>query len=116
MFGYLNLRLNFNSISDVLLKKLVQFERNGFDPSNGFIFGFSVGAQLAINAGRDFGGKLDAIDGKILYIFLYLTYHTYSYDNKLKFVFFFHYFLKLAIQLVQDFILTHCFRYADRPN
>lgn len=66
--GYLDLILNFDRISDVLLKKLNQFERDGFDPSNGFVFGFSMGAQLAINTGRRFHGKLDAIDGKLYFI------------------------------------------------
>lgn len=65
VIGYLNLKKNFDSISAVLLKKLNQFDGDGFDPTNGFAFGFSFGAQLVINAGRDFGGKLSAVDGKI---------------------------------------------------
>lgn len=67
LIGFFNLVSKFDSISDVLLKKLHQFVRDGFDPANGFVFGFSVGAQLAINAGRDFRGKLNAIDGKKLF-------------------------------------------------
>lgn len=58
--------LHFFRSSDMLLKKFNQCEADGFEPSNGFVFDFSVGAQLAINAGRDFGAKLDAIDGSVL--------------------------------------------------
>lgn len=73
LLGYINLLDDFYNISAVLLKKLNQLERNGFDPSNGFIFGFSLGSQLAVNAGRDFGGKLAAIDGKIYFCHLHRT-------------------------------------------
>lgn len=57
--------LQFFSIFKVLLKKLNQFEGDGFEPSNGFVFGFSFDAQLVINAGRDFGGKLNTNDGNV---------------------------------------------------
>ena len=61
--GYIKLFSNFYSISNVLLEKLKQFESNGFKPDLGYMMGHSFGAQLVINAGRDFGGKLDGIDG-----------------------------------------------------
>lgn len=66
--GYYNLVGNFDNISNVLLEKLNQFERYGFDPVNGFAFGFSFGGQLVINAGRDFGGKLSAVDGNKYFV------------------------------------------------
>lgn len=77
--GYFNVVAKFDSISNVLLKKLNQFEKNGFDPSNGFAFGFSLGGQLVINAGRDFGGKLSAVDGKIYFV-SYLALKTLTND------------------------------------
>lgn len=61
--GYVNLTSHFDGISHVLLKKLKQFERQYFSPDNGFMFGMSFGSQVAIDAGRNFGGKLAAIDG-----------------------------------------------------
>lgn len=77
LLGYVNLLDDFYNISAVLLKKLNQFETNGFDPANGFIFGFSFGSQLAVNAGRDFGGKLGAIDGKIYFLHYWIELRKY---------------------------------------
>lgn len=64
----------------MLLKKLNHFEGDGFEPSSGFVFGFSFGAQLAINAGRDFGGQLNAIDG-IVFISRVHKYGKKMYFN-----------------------------------
>lgn len=77
LVGYINLFNNFFSISNVLLKKLNQFESNGFDPANGFLFGFSFGSQMAYNAGRGFGGRLAAIDGKKKLFSYILTSHDH---------------------------------------
>ena len=61
--GYQKLRANFDPISNVLLAKLQQFARDGFQPNLGHLMGHSFGSQLIINAGRDFGGQLGGIDG-----------------------------------------------------
>ncbi|XP_058454945.1 lipase member H-like [Malaya genurostris] len=54
---------NFNNLANDLVGLLKRLETVGFDPADGFIFGFSFGAQLAFEAGRRFGfGKLARID------------------------------------------------------
>lgn len=47
-FDYFGLVPKFGEISRVLLKKLHQMEREGLNPDNWFLFGFSFGAQLVI--------------------------------------------------------------------
>ena len=66
--AYLQLNQEFDYISNVLLEKLKQFESSGFDPNLGYMMGLSYGAQLMINAGRDFEGKLFGIDGLLKYL------------------------------------------------
>lgn len=61
--GYLSLRSRFDQISDVLLGTLNAFKQSGFAPKRGHMFSMSFGSQLAINAGRDFGGQIGSIDG-----------------------------------------------------
>lgn len=63
MIYYLKLISQFDGISNVLTEKLKQFEQQGFDPNQGYMFGMSFGSQLVIDAGRNFDGKLDGIDG-----------------------------------------------------
>lgn len=62
--GYIKLKGNFDQISDVLVQKLQQFVDQNFDPSQGYLWSMSFGSQLAINAGRDFGGQMGNLDGR----------------------------------------------------
>lgn len=62
--NYFALVTDFYSICDVLINKLHQFVQEEFNPEKIFMFGFSFGAQLALEAGRRFGKKLiGRIDG-----------------------------------------------------
>lgn len=63
-FNYFGLVSDFYNIDDILINKLHQFVQEEFNPENIFIFGFSFGAQLALEAGRRFGKKvIGRIDG-----------------------------------------------------
>ncbi|XP_038106977.1 uncharacterized protein LOC6049112 [Culex quinquefasciatus] len=57
---------NFNRIVDSLVWRLRELEQSGFDPAEGLVFGFSFGAQTAMDAGRRFGfrklGRIDVCD------------------------------------------------------
>lgn len=57
---------HFGVIASALLDVLIGLEEVGFDTTNnGFIFGFSYGARLAVQAAGAFGyQKIDRIDGK----------------------------------------------------
>lgn len=48
----------FVPITEVLTNKLNQFNEQGFDPSEYYLYGVSVGGHIAMQAGRDFGPKL----------------------------------------------------------
>uniref|UniRef100_A0A336MRC7 CSON003936 protein n=1 Tax=Culicoides sonorensis TaxID=179676 RepID=A0A336MRC7_CULSO len=53
----------FKSISDVLANQIKRLELLGYDPTNIFMFGFSYGAHLAMEAGFKFGPrKISRID------------------------------------------------------
>lgn len=54
---YMSLFGMFDSLSEVLAGKLRQLERQGFAPERGFIFGFSYGGRLALEASHRFGPK-----------------------------------------------------------
>lgn len=56
--NYFQLVRNFDGIAEVLTNKLRQFKTQNFHPDNFLVFGFSFGAQLALEAGRRFGTKL----------------------------------------------------------
>lgn len=63
---YFVLVSKFEELSRVLVEKLHQLEAQGFNPDNLFMYGFSFGAQLAINAGNIYGeNRIAEIDGKI---------------------------------------------------
>lgn len=54
----------FNQLSQTLVEKLLRLEAQGFNPDNLFMYGFSFGAQLVINAGNIYGEqKIAEIDG-----------------------------------------------------
>lgn len=62
---YFFLVRKFIPLSEVLVDKLRQLETQGFDPDNLFMYGFSFGAQLVINAGNLYGAnRVAEIDGK----------------------------------------------------
>lgn len=61
---YFLLVRKFAALSQVLVEKLRQLETEGFDPDNLYMYGFSFGAQLAINAGKLYGHqRIAEIDG-----------------------------------------------------
>lgn len=65
---YFLLVRKFDIISSVLLKKLAQLNAQGFDEKEMFLYGFSFGAQLVINAGILFGeNRIAEIDGEKLF-------------------------------------------------
>ena len=56
---------HFTYISNVILNKLKQLEAEGFDPENMYMFGYSFGARLVIDAAAEFGyQRIKQIDGK----------------------------------------------------
>lgn len=62
---YFILVSKFEMISLVLVNKLRQLEAQGFNPNKLFMYGFSFGAQLVINAANIYGDqKIAEIDGK----------------------------------------------------
>lgn len=62
--NYYSLVRDFNGIATVLTKKLKDFQELSFVPNNIYMFGFSFGAQLALESGRRVGKMLiKQIDG-----------------------------------------------------
>ncbi|XP_039440031.1 pancreatic lipase-related protein 2-like [Culex pipiens pallens] len=57
---------HFDKLANVLAAHLRRMESIGFDPAKGHIFGFSMGAQLALEGSRRFGlqkiNRIDACD------------------------------------------------------
>lgn len=47
----------FDEITAILTQKLSNLEDNGFDPNNGFLFGFSFGAHVVLEGAYHFGEK-----------------------------------------------------------
>lgn len=63
--AYMQLYGNFDSIAEVLAGKLRQMERLGFSPDQAFLFGFSYGGRLAVEAAQRFGPKrINQIDSE----------------------------------------------------
>lgn len=68
--NYFGLVDKFDGICNVLVEKLRQFVAIGFTIDDIFIFGFSFGGQLVLDAGRRFGAKvLPRIDGEYIQLF-----------------------------------------------
>lgn len=62
--NYFELVYYFPNISAVLLKKLKQLSNSGVNDDNLFMYGFSYGARLVIDAGVNFGiNRIKQIDG-----------------------------------------------------
>lgn len=67
VLDYFELLSKFDSIGDILIRKLLSLEKEGFAPDNFYIFGFSFGAHLALYSGITFGdGRIGQIDSKTL--------------------------------------------------
>lgn len=65
--SYVRLVRLFDQIAQILTVQLHLLDYMGFDMSNGYLFGFSYGGQLATEAGRRIGYKrLKEIDSNIL--------------------------------------------------
>lgn len=55
----------FDGLAQVLTNKLKEFKLFGIHPKRMFLFGFSFGGQLSLEAGRRFGPRrIQRIDGK----------------------------------------------------
>lgn len=67
--SYVRLVRVFDPIAQILTLQLHLLQYMGFDMSNGYLFGFSYGGQLATEAGRRLGYKrLKEIDSESFYI------------------------------------------------
>lgn len=63
--SYVRLVRLFDPIAQILTLQLLLLEYMGFSMSNGYLFGFSYGGQLATEAGRRFGyRRLKEIDSE----------------------------------------------------
>lgn len=63
--NYFLLADHHRHFSSVLTNKLYELENLGFDPGEGFIFGFSYGGRIALEGSRMFGvQKIAEIDSK----------------------------------------------------
>lgn len=66
---YFGLVRNVDVLGEILMEKLIDLEQQGFDPSNGYMYGFSLGARIVILAGILYGPKrIDQIDGKFFFV------------------------------------------------
>ena len=65
---YFILAKHINKLAWILKFKLEELEYRGFEPADGYIFGFSLGGRIAIEAGRTFGHqRLGEIDSKLIH-------------------------------------------------
>jgi hypothetical protein len=63
--NYFEFLFHFASISAVLTKRFNDFESEGFNPDDWFMFGHSAGARLVIDSAANFGyQKVKEIDGE----------------------------------------------------
>lgn len=84
---YFGLLLEFDCIAKVLLKEYLAFQMVGHEPEDVFFFGFSYGAQLSLDLGREVNELhngsflIGRMDGKLNYYFIYLWdyYKCYLY-------------------------------------
>lgn len=59
---------HFKPVSNVLLKKLIQLDSEGVSGDSIFMFGFSYGGRIVIEAGANFGPqKINQIDSEFLF-------------------------------------------------
>lgn len=89
--NYFLLTPQFHNISDKLLRFMEQLDEESFDFQNGYMFGFSFGAWLAVHTAKRFGEKRFAhIDGDI---------RAFFKSNKNLFLKVFFCYLQFAIQV-----------------
>lgn len=70
---YSGLVRNVDVLAGILAGKLLDLEQLGFSPSNGYMYGFSYGARIAILAGILHGPqKLAEIDGELFFQLNYI--------------------------------------------
>lgn len=63
--NYLFLAKQSDDLSEMLADKLRELEDRGYDPSNGYMFGFSLGGRIVLEGGRLYGKqKIAEIDGE----------------------------------------------------
>ncbi|XP_055597468.1 uncharacterized protein LOC129747337 [Uranotaenia lowii] len=55
--SYLRLRGQKTQIQNILKRKLQFLEAEGFNPDNGYLYGFSFGANMVLEAAKEFGVK-----------------------------------------------------------
>lgn len=61
---YFQLVSKFDDISEVLWRRLRNIENEGFNPNDWYMFGFSFGARLVVDAAMNFGiYRVKEIDG-----------------------------------------------------
>lgn len=78
--SYVRLVRLFDQISQILTIQLHLLDYMGFDMSNGYLFGFSYGGQLATEAGRRFGYKrLKEIDSNLHFIYFSNIFFSSSF-------------------------------------
>lgn len=67
---------HFNIIANALFDVLSGLEDVGFNPNNGFMFGFSYGARLVVQAAGALGyQKFERIDGNLEISYLFSFYN-----------------------------------------
>lgn len=63
--NFVRLVRHFDAIAHVLTLHLLEMEQYGFDLNNGYLFGFSFGGQLVVEAGHRIGEQsINQIDSK----------------------------------------------------
>lgn len=73
--SYMSLFGMFSEITEVLTGKLRQMEKRGFSPERAFLFGFSYGGRLALEAAERFGPRrISQIDSEWLMVIQYEVY------------------------------------------
>lgn len=66
--NYLDLKRHFRPLTKLVTRKLRQVRDDGISSDCMFLFGFSFGGRLVIEAAMQYGpGKINAIDSKKIY-------------------------------------------------
>lgn len=77
---FFKLLRKFTKISAVLLKKLRQLNESGVNDDDLFMYGFSFGARLVIDAGVNYGiNRIKQIDGIIYKEFIAFSFISYKF-------------------------------------
>jgi dienelactone hydrolase len=78
--SYLRLLRKFSQIVEVLSDKLKQLHFQGYDPKDGYLFGFSFGAQVVLRAAINAYGyqQLAEIDGNYFVFLLLFSFGIFN--------------------------------------